>query len=99
MRDTGRVDGKGAGSERVAMEGWKIGSVKITKIVEQEWELALDAVFKDPPDGIMAGHPWLHPRYLVDDKTCRIAVQGFVVDTGSLRIMVDTCVGEHSQSA
>ncbi len=77
------------------MSEWKIGNVKITKVLERETELPLDALLLEIPDGLVGKHPWLHPGYLVDDVTGRLAIQGFVVDTGELRILVDTCVGEH----
>ncbi len=77
------------------MSGWKIGDVTITPVVERETELPLDVILVDIPEGATACHPWLVPDHLVDDRTGRMAIQGFVVDTGTLRILVDTCVGEH----
>jgi glyoxylase-like metal-dependent hydrolase (beta-lactamase superfamily II) len=78
------------------LHAWKIGDVKVTRILEQELELPLDAVLRDPPSGIVAKYPWLHPDFLVDDVTCHLAIQGFVIDTSSVRVLVDTCVGEHA---
>jgi glyoxylase-like metal-dependent hydrolase (beta-lactamase superfamily II) len=77
------------------MNDWKIGKVRVTKILERETELPLEALLIAVPEGVMAKHPWLHPDYIVDDVTGRLAIQGFVVETGELRILVDTCVGEH----
>jgi glyoxylase-like metal-dependent hydrolase (beta-lactamase superfamily II) len=77
---------------------WKVGRCTIERIVEQEWEIPLETVLNDPPPGCTARHPWLQPRFLVDDTTCRLAVQGFVVDDRGTRVLVDTCVGE-SESA
>jgi glyoxylase-like metal-dependent hydrolase (beta-lactamase superfamily II) len=77
------------------MSDWKVGQVKITKILERQTELALDAILIDIPEASTARYPWLVPDHLVDDQTGRMAIQGFVVDTGEFRILVDTCVGEH----
>jgi glyoxylase-like metal-dependent hydrolase (beta-lactamase superfamily II) len=77
------------------MTEWKVGQVRITKILERESEVPLDVLLISVPEGLAAKHPWLHPDYLVDDATGRLAIQGFVVDTDDLRILVDTCVGEH----
>ncbi len=77
------------------MSDWKIGEVSVTKVLERQTELALDAILVDVPEGASARHPWLVPTHLVDDRTGRMAIQGFVVDTGKVRILVDTCIGEH----
>lgn len=74
---------------------WKVGEVTITKVLERETELALDVILVDVPERATARHPWLVPAYLIDDGRGRMAIQGFVVDTGQVRLLVDTCVGEH----
>ncbi len=77
------------------MSEWKIGQVRITAVIERVTQLPLDTLLVDVPEGMVDRHPWLHPSYLVDDATMTMTIQGFVVDTGDRRILVDTCVGEH----
>ena len=77
------------------MSHWKVGQVQITKVIERETELPVAGLLVDVPDNVTGKHPWLLPTYMIDETTGTLAIQGFVVDTGSLRILVDTCVGEH----
>lgn len=79
------------------MSEWKIGQVRITAVVERVVQIPLDTLLLDVPEGMTDRHPWLHPSYLVDDATMTMTIQGFVVDTGDRRILVDTCVGEHQK--
>ena len=73
---------------------WKVGSVVVRTIVEQSHSVPLDMVLSlEEQEEWTRRHPWLQPHYLVDDRTCRLAVQGFVVDDGATVVLVDTCVG------
>ena len=84
-------------SEGQATMEWKIGTVRVIKVVERESEMPFDALLIGVPDDLLGRHPWLHPDYVINQTTGRLAIQGFVIDTGQLRVLVDTCVGEHDR--
>ena len=72
---------------------WKIGDVRITKVVEHEIPIPLNGLLVDVPDGAAERHPWLAPDFLTPDGLGKLSIHGLVIDTGSRRILVDTCVG------
>jgi len=75
---------------------WKIGDVKITRIPEVVAELALGEFLPEATAGAVAPHrSWLEPHFLHPDGRFRLSIHGLVVDTGELRILVDTCLGPH----
>ncbi len=73
--------------------GWKVGDVRITKVVEHEMPIPLSGLLVDVPDEAVARHGWLSPDFLTDDGHARLSIHGLVIDTGERRILVDTCVG------
>lgn len=75
---------------------WKIGDVRIVKIVEHEVNIPLNGLL-EVPAGAVDRHPWLREHFLVDDETALLSIHALVVDTGDRHILVDTCVGEHDK--
>jgi glyoxylase-like metal-dependent hydrolase (beta-lactamase superfamily II) len=73
---------------------WKVGDVRITKVVEHELPVPLNGLLNDPPVDATKRYPWLAPDFVFDDENARLSIHGLVVDTGDRRILVDTCVGE-----
>ena len=76
---------------------WKVGDVRITKVVEHELPVPLNGLLNDPPADATTRYPWLVPDFMVDDENTRLSIHGLVVDTGDRRILVDTCVGENRE--
>jgi glyoxylase-like metal-dependent hydrolase (beta-lactamase superfamily II) len=72
---------------------WKVGDVRITKVVEHELPLPLNGLLRDVPEGAAERHPWLSPDFLTPEGLARLSIHGLVIDTGDRRILVDTCVG------
>ncbi len=72
---------------------WKIGDVRITKVVEHELPIPLNGLLSDVPDGAADRHPWLSPDFLTPEGLAKLSIHGLVIDTGDRRILVDTCVG------
>lgn len=73
---------------------WTVGAATITRIVEAETpgippELFFPAATADD----VTRHDWLVPDFAAADGTISFAVQAFVIDVGSRRILVDPCVG------
>jgi glyoxylase-like metal-dependent hydrolase (beta-lactamase superfamily II) len=76
---------------------WKVGDVTITRIPEVSVQLVLDEFLPDATPAAIALHRgWLEPHFLDPDGKFAISIHGLVVDTGELRILVDTCLGPHA---
>jgi glyoxylase-like metal-dependent hydrolase (beta-lactamase superfamily II) len=76
---------------------WKVGDVKITKVVEIEPVVPLNGLLSDPPADAVNRYPWLVPDFMADADNVRLSIHALVVDTGDRRILVDTCVGENRE--
>jgi glyoxylase-like metal-dependent hydrolase (beta-lactamase superfamily II) len=76
---------------------WKVGDVRITKVIEMEPVVPLNGLLKDPPADATKRYPWLVGDFMADDENVRLSIHGLVVDTGDRRILVDTCVGENRE--
>ncbi len=72
---------------------WQVGNVKITRIAEAD-DFALDPefIFKMNADAIRK-HEWLLPNFITPKGEIIVSIHAFVIDTGSRRVVVDTCIG------
>ncbi len=76
---------------------WKIGDVTVTRIVESETELPPEALLPQATADSLAPHrSWLEPGFLSGDGNFVLSIHALVIEAGDRRILVDTCVGEHS---
>ena len=73
---------------------WTIGDVKISRIVEV-WDFQDDIrmTIPDATEEEVIALEWLHPHYATPDGRQRINFQGFVVQTPTNVIVVDSCIG------
>ncbi|MBI1260315.1 MAG: MBL fold metallo-hydrolase [Rhizobiales bacterium] len=78
------------------MTNWQIGDVKISRLVEIEAALPLGG------EGSMveAAYPealqkidWLQPHFATPEGHAKIAIQAFLIETPTKRLIIDTCVG------
>lgn len=76
---------------------WIVGDVRITKVVEHELPVPLDGLLNDVPPGLVEQVAWLRPDFVDDDGNARLSIHGLVVDTGELRILVDSCAGDRRE--
>jgi glyoxylase-like metal-dependent hydrolase (beta-lactamase superfamily II) len=78
-----------------------LGGITIDRIVEQDRLPFMDFRTFFPgvtPEMLEANRHWLQPTYLdVDTGKLVITVQSYLVRTGSLTILIDTCVGNHKE--
>jgi glyoxylase-like metal-dependent hydrolase (beta-lactamase superfamily II) len=75
---------------------WKVGLVTITRIPEIVVDLPLEELLPEAGPAAVAPHRgWLEPHFLGPDGRFPLSIHGLVVDTGDLRILVDTCLGPH----
>ncbi len=72
---------------------WDVGRVRVTKVVEHDLRVGLNGLLVDVPDDVLERHPWLQPDYVDATGAAVLSIHGFVVETGSRRILVDTCIG------
>jgi glyoxylase-like metal-dependent hydrolase (beta-lactamase superfamily II) len=73
---------------------WTVGDARITKVVEHEFTMSMDQFLVGATPEVVARHPWLKPHFLTNDGEPRISLHALVVDTGTRRVLVDTCVGD-----
>ena len=76
------------------MNQWKIGDVKISRIVESEaiW----DGTFLLPnatAEAIKKERDWLYPAFSNEEGKVHLAIQALLIESQGKRIMVDTCIG------
>jgi len=76
------------------VQTWNIGRVKITQIVELTFE-GLDAFLPDATPEAVLPIDWLQPHFITPAGVLRFSIHALVIDTGTRRIIVDTCVGNH----
>ena len=76
---------------------WNIGEVSITRIVEREVPIRLDALIAEASAQALTPHmDWLSPHFIDGTGTLyRLSIHALVIESKGLRIIVDTCIGEH----
>lgn len=76
------------------IKSWKVGDVTISRIVEV-WDFQ-DNINMTMPDATpeeVIAMEWLHPHYATPEGLQRMNFQGFVVQTPTRTIVVDSCIG------
>ena len=79
------------------MTSWRIGDVRITRIVEIEATGGSRFILPDATPEAVQPCRWLHPHFIDDRGRLRMSVHALVIDTPSRRIMVDTCIGNDKE--
>jgi len=79
---------------REHMRSWRIGDVTVTRIVEL-WNFTdhINMTIADATPEEVIAMRWLHPHYATPDGQQVMNFQGFVVQTPTLNVMLDTCIG------
>lgn len=76
------------------MNEWRIGDLKVTRIVDSEelWkgtilipEMTAENILKEG---------WLVPRFADEKGKIHISFHSLVVESGGLKILIDTCIGD-----
>lgn len=76
------------------IRSWQIGDVTVSRLVEV-WKFSdhINMTIADAtPDEVIAMR-WLHPHYATPQGEQIMNFQGFVVQTPTLNVMLDTCIG------
>ena len=73
---------------------WRVGNVKISKIVEMELGGApSDLILKGLTPAEVQAVSWLQPHFATADGAMNLTIQAFVIESEGKKIIVDTCVG------
>ncbi len=76
---------------------WQIGAVKVTRIVEMESVRPGGGPESTLPESWpheVREHGWLIPDFADEDGNLRLSVHALLLETPSLRLIVDTCTGD-----
>jgi glyoxylase-like metal-dependent hydrolase (beta-lactamase superfamily II) len=79
------------------MNQWQIGNVKITRVVELEIAGGTKFILPDATPDACRRIEWLKPHFMTDEGKLIMSVHALVVDTGTRRIVVDTCIGNDKE--
>jgi hypothetical protein len=74
------------------MLSWRVGRVKITRIVEMDLPVPLRAM----PQGTSAElrkSASLYPHFVGDDDTLKLSIHALLVEAPGLKLVVDICIG------
>jgi glyoxylase-like metal-dependent hydrolase (beta-lactamase superfamily II) len=76
---------------------WKVGKVKITKIVELETVGSTRFILPLASNEEIRKSPWLIPHFATDEGRLKMSIHSLVVETPTRRIVVDTGLGNDKQ--
>jgi glyoxylase-like metal-dependent hydrolase (beta-lactamase superfamily II) len=76
---------------------WKVGAVTITKIVEIEGAGGTRFILPQAAPDVVREMDWLIPRFATEEGKLRMSIHSYVVEVGSRRIVVDTCLGNDKE--
>jgi len=78
------------------MLSWQVGAVKVTRVVEMELPIAYDErqpfLAEATPEALRRT-PWLYPHFVNEQDQMLLSIHALLVETPSLRLVVDTCIG------
>ena len=80
------------------MQSWRVGDVRITKLVELEATGGSKFLLPQATPEAVLPITWLRPHFADENGRLRMSIHAFVVETPTRRIMVDTCLGNHKQN-
>ncbi len=76
---------------------WKVGNVKITKIVELEAVGGSRFLLPQATYDEVRKLPWLAPKFATEDGKLILSIHSLILETPKQRIIVDTCIGNDKQ--
>ena len=76
---------------------WKVGNVKITKIVELETVGSTRFILPLASNEEIRKLPWLIPHFATEEGRLKMSIHSLVVETPGRRIVVDTGLGNDKQ--
>src|ERR1700735_3240881 len=93
-RDSKTISGGYLKMEANGVNQWKIGDVKITRVVESEgpWDGTM-VLPNGTPENVQKENDWLYPIFTDENGKLRMTIQALVIESQSKRIIVETCIG------
>src|SRR5437899_12844069 len=76
---------------------WKVGRVKITKVVELETVGSTRFILPLATNEEIRKLPWLIPDFANEEGRLKMSIHALVVETPSQRIVVDTGLGNDKE--
>jgi glyoxylase-like metal-dependent hydrolase (beta-lactamase superfamily II) len=80
------------------MQHWQIGDIRVTKVVEIEMASSIRWLLPAASRESLLEHAWLQPHFCNAEGRAVMSIHTFVIETGGMRILVDTCVGNDKQN-
>jgi glyoxylase-like metal-dependent hydrolase (beta-lactamase superfamily II) len=82
------------------MSVWKIGNVRITRVVEIDaTRTGTELLPSATPEALAKEAEWLAPAFIDDAGNLKLSVHTFIVESQGKRILVDTCIGNDKERA
>ena len=76
------------------MNQFKVGDVKITRIIESESPWPGTFIMPDAtPENVKKEADWLYPIFSDEKGKLRMSIHALVIESQGKRIIVDTCIG------
>ncbi|MGH7023784.1 MAG: MBL fold metallo-hydrolase [Caulobacteraceae bacterium] len=78
------------------MLNWRVGEVKVTRIVEMEMPISYSEkhpFLAEATPAALRASPWLYPNFVNDQVQMLLSIHALLVETPTLRLVVDTCIG------
>src|SRR5215831_19268136 len=76
---------------------WKVGKVRITKVVELETIGSTRFILPLASNDEIRKLPWLIPHFATEEGRLKMSIHSLVLETGKHRIVVDTGLGNDKQ--
>ena len=76
---------------------WKVGKVKITKVVELETVGSTRFILPLATNDEIQKLPWLIPHFATEEGRLKMSIHSLVLEAGKRRIVVDTGLGNDKQ--
>ncbi len=84
-------------TQQTKVQTWQIGDFKVTRVVEMEMTGGSKFILPDASPAEVAPLDWMQPHFATSDGKLIMSVHALVIDTGSMRIVVDTCIGNDKE--
>lgn len=78
-------------------QSWQIGAVRVTRVVEMEMAGGSRFILPDATPEACRELDWMQPHFMNAEGKLLMSVHALIIDTGSRRIMVDTCIGNDKE--
>lgn len=78
-------------------EVWQVGDIRVTRVVELEVTGGSRFILPDATRDACLPLSWMYPHFMDEAGNLVMSVHALVVDTGTTRIVVDTCIGNDKQ--